>query len=244
MKLSIIIPAYNEEKNLQSGALDDVANYLITVPYSYEVLIVDDGSSDKTAERIKKLIKGKKNFKLIENEHGGKAVTVMTGLLKSQGEIALFTDLDQSTPLKEVEKFFPLFDQGYDVVIGKRQGRKGAPPIRKLYSVGFSILRNILLGIQFSDTQCGFKAFTREAVDKIFPKMLEEWKSQQVTGAAVNAGFDIEFLFLGKKKNLKLTDVEVEWHYVGSERVGMKAALEALKDLIRIRLNDFSGKYN
>ncbi len=244
IKLSIIIPAYNEEKNLNHGLFNEVVDYLRSTDYSYEVLIVDDGSKDETAKKIKEIIKDLKNFYLIENQHGGKAVTVMTGLLKSKGEIALFTDLDQSTPLKEVENFFAHFKQGFDVVIGRRKGRKGAPPIRKLYSVGFSILRTIILGIPFSDTQCGFKAFTREAVDKIFPTLLEEWKKIKVSGAAVNAGFDIETLFVAKKKGLKITDQEVSWHYVGSERVGIRASIEALKDLIRIKLNDFAGKYN
>lgn len=242
--LSIIVPAYNEEKNLASGVLDQMEDYLKTVDYTYEVIIVDDKSTDKTAEVVKAQIKDKKYFHLIENDHGGKAVTVMTGLLNSRGQIALFTDLDQSTPLSEVENFFPQFKKGFDVVIGKRKGRKGAPPIRKIYSFGFSILRTIFLGLPFSDTQCGFKAFTRHAVEKIFPSMLESWKNQQVTGAAVNAGFDIEFLFLAKKRKLKITDVEVEWHYVGSERVGSKAAVEALKDMMRIKLNDLSGKYS
>jgi dolichyl-phosphate beta-glucosyltransferase len=243
-KLSVIIPAYNEEKNLDKGSLNEVHDYLSKQSYSYEVLVVDDGSVDKTAEKVEEVIKGKKNFRLIKNEHGGKAITVMTGLLKSSGEIALFTDLDQSTPLKEIEKFFPEFEQGFNVVIGRRQGRKGAPPIRKLYSWGFSVLRNIVLGLPFSDTQCGFKAFTREAVEKIFPPMLEQWKKVRSQGAAVNAGFDIETLFIAKKRNLKTTDVEVEWHYVGSERVGIKAAIEALKDTLRIRLSDLLGKYN
>ncbi len=244
IKLSVVIPAYNEEKNLNKGSLEEVYDYLSEQNYGYEVLVVDDGSSDKTVEKVEQIIKNKKSFALIKNEHGGKAITVMTGLLKADGEIVLFTDLDQSTPLKEIEKFFPEFDKGFDVVIGQRQGRKGAPPIRRLYSIGFSILRNIVLGLPFSDTQCGFKAFTNEAVNKIFPQLLERWEKNKTQGAAVNAGWDIETLFLAKKRGLKITDIEVEWHYVGSERVGMKAALEALKDTFRIRVSDLTRKYN
>ena len=121
--LSVIIPAYNETANLKKGVLDQVENYLKSANFSYEVLIIDDGSSDKTAEIIEKVIKNKKNFNLIKNSHQGKAATVMTGLLKSKGEIAVFTDMDQATPISEIEKFLPKFKQGYDIVIGSRRTR-------------------------------------------------------------------------------------------------------------------------
>ena len=245
MKLSIIIPAYNEEKNLKDGVLTQVADYLKTVDYSYEVLIVDDKSTDNTVKVVKDIIKNWKNFQLIENEHGGKAVTVMTGLLRSKGDIALFTDMDQATPLKEIEKLMPYFDKKYDVVIGSRSGRKGAPLIRKVAALGFATLRAIIVGLPFKDTQCGFKAFKREAVDKIFPKMLERWKAQSQSGAAVNAGFDSEFLFIAKKYGFKIAEVPVDWHHVGTERVSVvKEGIGATKDLIRVRMNDLSGKYN
>lgn len=242
LKLSVIIPAYNEALNLKKGVLDQVDDYLKQQDYSYEVLVVDDGSTDNTVDVTKAAIKGKKGFRLIKNPHGGKAITVMTGILKSQGEIAVFSDMDQSTPLKEIEKFFPKFNEGYDVVIGERSGREGAPLIRKTYAWGFSILRAIILGFSF-DTQCGFKAFSRRAISTVFPKLLNRWQKKKVEGAAVNAGFDIELLFLSKKKGLKIVGVPVEWHYVGSERVGIKAAIEALKDILRIRFNDLTGKY-
>lgn len=240
--LSVVIPAFNESKNIKNGVLDKVYEYLKEQKYSYEVLIVDDGSSDNTADLIEDQIKEKKGFRLIRNEHGGKAITVMTGLLESKGDIALFTDMDQATPLKEVEKFWPQFSRGFDIVIGERSGRKGAPIIRKIYAFGFTILRTLILGIPF-DTQCGFKAFKRRAIETIFPKLLKEWKRMGTSGAAVNAGFDVEILFLAKKKSFNITSIPVEWHYVGSERVGLGAAIEAFKDMVRIRLNDFYGKY-
>lgn len=243
IKLSVIIPAYNEEKNLKRGVLDEVYRYLKAQRYNYEVLIVDDGSIDNTAKLIEDMIKDKKNFKLIRNEHGGKAITVMTGLMKSKGEIALFTDMDQSTPLWQIEKFFKKFESGYDVVIGERAGRKGAPMIRKIYAWGFTVLRNIILGFSF-DTQCGFKAFRREVIDRIFPNLLKKWEQRKAIGGAVNAGFDIETLFIVKKLGYKIVQIPVEWHYVGSERVGIKAAIEALKDMLGIRTNDLKGEYN
>jgi dolichyl-phosphate beta-glucosyltransferase len=243
-KISIIIPAYNEQKNLENGVLEEVEKYLKTVKYSYEVLIVDDKSTDNTVEMAKKITKNWPGFKVVENEHGGKAVTVMSGLLKSTGEIALFTDMDQATPLSEVEKLLPYFDKKFDIVFGSRSGRKGAPIIRKVISLGFVILRAVILGLPFKDTQCGFKAFKREAVELVFPKMLNRWQNQNKTGASVNAGFDVETLYIAKKHNLKIAEVAVNWHHVGSERVNaIKDAIEAIQDLFRIRLNDIQGKY-
>lgn len=245
IKLSVIIPTYNEEKNLKNGALDEVYEYLKKQKYTYEVLVVDDGSKDKTVSLVEEFIKGKSNFKLQKNSHGGKAITVMSGLIASKGDIAVFTDMDQATPIDQIEKFFPKFNENYNIVIASRHGRKGAPLVRKLSAWGFSLLRNIILGLPFSDTQCGFKAFDRKAIELVFPPLLENWKNMKASGAAVNAGFDIETLFVAKKKNLKIAEIPVEWHYVGTERVQLiKDAIEAIRDMIRIRLNDISGKYN
>lgn len=245
MKVSIIIPAYNEEKNLQDGPLEAIDSYLKKQNYPYEVLVVDDGSKDETVQVAEKHIKDLKNFKLIKNSHGGKALTVMYGLLHSSGEIALFTDMDQATPIKEIEKLLPKFDEGYEVVIGSRSGRKGAPLIRKLMAAGFAFLRTVVLGLPLKDTQCGFKAFSREAVESVFPILEENWKKMKAKGAAVQAGFDVETLFLARKKGFKVAEVEVEWHHVGSERVqAVKDSLDALKDIFRIRLNSLTGKYN
>lgn len=244
-RLSVIIPAYNEEENLKKDCLSPVYEFLSKQKYSYEVLIVDDGSKDDTINLVKKFIRNKPTFKLIENPHGGKAITVMTGLLRSQGEIALFTDTDQATPISEINKFLPQFEKGSDIVIGSRHGRKGAPPIRRLTAWGFVVLRNIIVGLPFVDTQCGFKAFTRDAVNKVFPKVLARWEKLKTNGAAVNAGFDVEVLFLAKQQKLKITEIPVEWHHVGSARVPfLKNAIEATLDMLRIRANALLGKYS
>lgn len=244
-KLSVIIPGYNEERSLSKNVLDEVYNYLKGVKFEYEVLIVDDGSVDRSVEIIKEQIKNKKNFRLIENPHAGKAVTVMTGIMEARGEVALFTDMDQATPLPEVEKLLPKFEEGYDIVIGSRDGRSGAPMIRKLASIVFAILRNLILGLPFSDTQCGFKAFNDRSRKAIFPKLLERYKKSAQGGYVVNAGFDSEFLFLAKKSGFKIIDVSVEWHHVESRSYHLiKNAVDAVKDMLRIRLRDIAGVYN
>lgn len=244
-KLSVIIPAFNEVANLRRGVLDQVDEYLKKQSYPYEVLIVDDGSKDKTVEILEEQIKNKKSFTLVKNPHGGKAITVMTGLLKSKGEISLFTDMDQATPLPEIEKLLPKFEEGYDIVIAARQGRKGAPLIRKLMGRGFAVARMILLGLPIADTQCGFKAFSRGSIETIFPGLIDSWQKMKASGAAVNAGFDVETLFIARKKELKIAEIFVDWRHVGSERVqAVGDSIAALKDMIRIRLNDLQGKYD
>ncbi len=250
MKLSIVIPAYNEERNLKRGVLNEVVDYLQDVDFSYEVVIVDDGSSDKTVELVEKFIKGKGEWKIIKAPHSGKAKTVMRGLLDAKGEVAVFTDMDQATPLNQIENFFPKFfakggpASGWDIVIGSRHGRAGAPFLRKLTAWGFAFLRNIILGLPFQDTQCGFKAFNEKSRKEVFGKMMGEWEKARVEGAAVNAGFDVEALFLAKKMGFKIAEVPVDWHYVGTKRVNLiKDSMEAIKDMLRVRWNDLTGKY-
>ena len=244
MKLSVVIPAYNEEKNLKRGVLKEVENFLKNKDFEYEVIIVDDGSTDSSASLVKKFIKDKKNWILKKVSHGGKAMAVMRGMMDAKGDIILFTDTDQATPINQLEKFIPKFEEGYDLVIGSRVGRKGAPAVRKLAAYVFSILRGIILGLPFSDTQCGFKAFNKKSIEKIIPKIKHEWGVLHFKGGAVNAGFDVEVLYLAKKYGFKIAEVEVDWNYVDTERVQViKDALAAIYDMLRIRINDFSGKY-
>lgn len=245
IKLSIVIPAFNEKANIESGTLEQVELFLEKQDYLYEVIVVDDGSRDSTVELVDKYIKHKSKFELVRNDHHGKAIAVMTGMLKARGEIVVFTDMDQATPMSQIDKFFPKFEQGFDVVIGSRHGRKGAPLVRKVSALGFAVLRNLILGLPFSDTQCGFKAFNQVAIERVFPRMLKIWQTNRVIGAAVNAGFDVEALYLAKKYHLQIAEVPVEWHYVGTERVQLiQDAFEAVKDMVRIKLSEWQKKYD
>lgn len=244
MKLSVVIPAYNEEQNLKRGVLDEVEKYLEGAKLDFEAIIVDDGSEDSTKSLVNKFINSKKNWKFLEVPHGGKAMAVMSGMVASAGEVVLFTDMDQATPIKEWDKFSHKFEEGYDIVIGSRHGRKGAPILRKLAAWGFSILRGLILGLPFEDTQCGFKAFNKKSIEKIIPQIKHEWGVVHFKGGAVNAGFDVELLYLAKKYGFKIAEVEVEWRYVDTERVQViKDALAAIYDMFRIRINDLRGKY-
>lgn len=243
--VSIVIPAYNEESNLKRGVLEEVDDFLKKQDFSYEVIIVDDGSQDETRELVEKFIIGKKNFRLIKNNHGGKAIAVMTGLSESRGRLGVFTDMDQATPISELNKLLLEFEKGADIVIGSRKGRKGAPWVRKMMAWGFAFLRTMILGLPFKDTQCGFKGFSRNAIEKITIQLLPIWQNKHKSGGAVNAGFDIEALFVGRKKGFKIVEVPVEWRHVGTERVqAINDSIEAFLDMLRIRRNQLQGKYS
>jgi len=244
MKLSVVIPAYNEAESIRHGSLQKVWDYMKKQTYSWEVLIVDDGSTDKTVELAKRNIKDKKGFRVLEEPHRGKGGTVIAGSMAAKGEIVLFSDMDQSTPITHIADFLPEFDSGADVVIGKRTGRKGAPLVRKLMALGFAMIRTVVLRLPFADTQCGFKAFRRGAARKVFGKMRVFLERTNVKGASVQAGFDIELLYIARKIGYKIVDVPVSWDYGERRQVSaVKDSLDALKDILRIRVNALSGKY-
>ena len=160
--LSVIIPAYNESENIARGTLQTVCDYLNKQKYIWEIIVVNDGSSDNTLDLLNKF----KNIKTINNTHQGKASTVLTGGLLAKGEIILFTDMDQATPISEVDKLLEKLNSGSDIVIGSRSGRKGAPLFRKILAYGNVILRTLILRLPFRDTQCGFKALKAEAAKR------------------------------------------------------------------------------
>lgn len=242
--LSVVIPAYNEEENIKKGAPNRVISYLGKQRYTWEVVFVDDGSADKTVDLLSALAK-RDNISLIENPHQGKAATVTTGVLAAKGEIILFTDMDQATPIKEIEKFLPEFRKGYDVVIGSRSGRKGAPLVRKLMAWGFVALRTLVLRLPFRDTQTGFKAFTQKAAKDISKRLKIFSQQTVIKGAAVKAGFDLELLFVARRLGYKIKEVPVEWRYQGTMRVHpIKDSIEGLKDLFRVRWQALKGAYN
>lgn len=244
--LSVVIPSYDEMANLQKGVLDKVKSFLDKKKFKYEVLVVDDGSNDGSQQFVEKFCRDNKTFSLTKNPHLGKAGAVTTGMLLAKGKYVLFTDMDQATPIEELDKLMPYFDKNYDIVIGSRSGRKGAPWTRKLMAQGMVILRTMLVGLNgINDTQCGFKIFTNESGKKIFQKMYDLHHGfTKVSGSSVSAGFDVEVLFLARIMGYKIKEVPVEWLYVETRRVSpVRDSLDAVKYLIKIRLNKFDGKY-
>jgi len=211
-----------------------------------KVLLVDDGSSDNSSKLLDDFASNNPGFVVYHNPHVGKAGTVISGMLKAKGSIILFSDLDQATPISEIEKILPWFDKGFDVVIGSRnRNREGAPLSRLVMARGFMMLRSLLLGLNgITDTQCGFKAFKRTIAKAIFSRLELYSTNHKVKGPMVTAGFDIEALFLAKKLGFKIKEVPVEWHYVETRRVSpIKDSWQGLVDMLRIRINAWQGKY-
>lgn len=250
-KLSVVIPAYNEEKSIKNGSLEEVWSFLKKQKYDWEIIIVDDASTDKTLFLSQGFAKTHIGIKVFAEPHRGKGGSVIAGMLKANGDVVIFCDMDQATPMEEFEKFIPKFEEGYDIVIGSRSGRKGAPIIRKLMAYGFAVLRTIILKLPYKDTQCGFKAFKKEASEKIFSKMkiftpIKSGLSEKskARGAAVSAGFDLEALYLARKLGFKVAEVPVRWFHKETERINpIKDSFEGLRDLLKVRLNALLGKY-
>jgi len=233
--------------NLRKGVLDKVEHFLKKQKYTYEVIVVDDGSDDGSIEYVEKFIAESPEFRIIKNQHLGKAGAVTSGMLSAKGAFVLFTDMDQATPIEEVNNLLQ-FTKKYDIVIGSRNSqRKGAPWTRLLMAKGMMVLRSIIVGVRgINDTQCGFKLFRKDVSDKLFSKIQNLHKGYiKISGSSVKAGFDVELLYLAEKMGYKIKEVPVEWLYVESRRVSpIKDSLEAVQDLARIRINAFSGKYN
>ena len=246
--LSVVIPSYNEMVNLQKGVLDKVEHYLAKRKITHEVIVVDDGSDDGSCEFVEEFTKDNPKFRLIKNPHTGKAGAVIAGILAAEGEIILFTDMDQATPIEEINKLLPYFDEGFDIVIGSRNThRRGAPLTRILMGRSMMFLRDLIVGTRgISDTQCGFKAFKKDVADKLFTKVNTLHKGfQSISGSAVTAGFDVEFLFLAQKMGYKIKEVPVNWLYVETRRVSpVRDSLDGFIDLLQIKVRDLKGQYN
>jgi len=230
MWLSVIIPAYNEEKRIKNTLLE-VGNYLAKQDYSYEIIVVNDGSTDKTldiAEEVKSKIA---NLIIINNKKNqGKGFVVRQGLLNAKGEYRLFLDADNSASIEEIEKFFPYIKQGYDIVIGSR-AIKGAniisaqPWQRKFLGNSYRLMVKFFAGLwDFYDTQCGFKIFSSKSVNDIFPKCkINGWS------------FDVEVLILAKKLGYSAKEVPINWSDSPGTKVKLKGMIKAVFDLLKMR---------
>ena len=246
--LSVVIPCYDEMANLQKGVLDKIAHFFNEKKITYEVIVVDDGSKDGSVEFIEKFIRDNHHFTLIKNPHYGKSGAVTTGMLQARGEYRLFTDMDQATPIEEVNKLLPFLESGaYDIAIGSRStARKGAPFIRLFISQCSVFLRKYMIGMrELSDTQCGFKLFTGKATDDVF----ESYKKikhgfTKIKGTAITFGADIELLYIAKNHGYKIKEVPINWLHVETRRVNpLRDSITGVLDLVTIKQNILSGVY-
>jgi glycosyltransferase involved in cell wall biosynthesis len=247
MYLSVVLPAYNEASAIQAGKLAGVADWLAQQPYAAELLVVDDGSSDETARlaRCARLAEAVV-ARVISIEHAGKAAAIVAGVQQARGEVVLLSDMDQATPISEAPKLLKAL-QDAEVAIGSRGLRRaGAPPGRYLLSWGQVALRQVLLGIRIADTQCGFKAFKREAGLSVLERLCIYGPAclGAVRGPSVTSGFDVEFLYVAHRLGYQIREVPVAWSYQATRRVNLtRDAWRGLRDLIRILSAAGQGHY-
>ena len=229
--LSIVIPAYNEEKRI-GDTLDKIYEFLKTKSYDYEVIVIDDGSRDKTVSvaNESRLARIKKLKVLTNGSNRGKGFSVKRGIMNSGGDCILFSDADMSTPIEELDRLLNCMKQGYDIVIGSRSVdesdiRTRQPIYREFMGKIFNFFVKMLLSIEFSDTQCGFKLFSARAAKEIAALMKIEGFS-----------FDVEMLYLAKMKNYKIKEIGVIWNNSPHSKVKvMSSSIDMFFSLFMIR---------
>jgi dolichyl-phosphate beta-glucosyltransferase len=236
---SIVIPAYNESARL-GATLEQVLPYVHAQGWDAEVIVVNDGSRDNTADIVRSFAKKDPTLRLVENPgNRGKGYSVRNGMLHARGRIVLFSDADLSSPIEEAPKLFAALESGADIAIGSRWLRaetqtQRQPLLRQIFGRMFNLALRLTLGLQFADTQCGFKAFKQPAVQAIFPlQKIERW------------GFDPEILFLARKFNFKVQEVPVAWaHREGTSINPLVDGSRMVMEMLHVRWNNLTGKYD
>ena len=235
---SIVIPAFNESARIPA-TLQSVVSCIRERAWRAEVIVVNDGSSDSTAELVRAFIRNAPEVRLVENPgNRGKGYSVRSGMLQAQGEVVLFTDSDLSAPIEEAERLFAAIAQGADIAIGSRWLESGRqthrqPLYRQFFGRCFNALTRAVMGLRFADTQCGIKAFTRAAAQTVFQlQTIERW------------GFDPEILFIALKRGLRVVEVPVSWAHDDRSRISyLRDGLKMLEEIAIIRWNALRGRY-
>lgn len=237
--LSVIIPAYNEENRIK-GTLEAVYNYLSRQNYSWEVIVVSDGSNDRTVEVVSEFISNKPEMSLVANtKNNGKGYVVRQGMLQAQGDFRLFTDADNSTSIEQIEKFLPyVTEKEYDIVIGSievpgAEIKENAQWYRRILGKYSKYLIRVVAGLwRIHDTQRGFKLFSAASARNVFSRTKID-----------SFGFDIEVLALAKKMGYKIKEFPVIWNNPGDSKVSLKSYFGVLRDLFKIRWYLLTNNY-
>jgi len=238
-KYSIIIPAFNESRRLPA-TLKAVLDFVRSQPFQTEVIVVNDGSTDGTANIVREFALHAPEIRLLENPgNRGKGYSVRNGMLHALGEVVMFTDSDLSAPIEEADRLFAAISAGADIAIGSRWLERGRqthrqPLYRQFFGRCFNAVTRMVMGLHFADTQCGFKAFTRAATQTVFQlQTIERW------------GFDPEILFIALKRGFKVVEVPVSWAHDERTRISyLKDGLKMLEELAIIRWNALTGRYS
>ncbi len=245
--LSVVIPAYNEAQRLPK-TLAEMTTYLDTQEFTWEIIVVDDGSQDETAALAHEFARRHPMVRVIENPHRGKAYAVRSGVEQARGDYVLFADADHATPIGEWRKLWPHFEHGYDVVIGSREGlgavRHGEPFLRHLMGRVFNTIVRLLIGGNFQDTQCGFKAFRADAAHDIFGRTRLYRDNGPETTEPMVTGFDVELLYIAVRRGYRVKDVPVHWYYSAHSKVNpLRDSWRNLRDVLAVRWNAWRGLY-
>ena len=238
-KLSIVIPAYNEAARIGT-ALERVLRTVEERGWEAEVLVVDDGSTDETSVIVEEWMEQTDRLHLIQNPgNRGKGYSVRNGLLQAAGDVVMFTDADLSAPMVEAERLLQAIDQGADVAIGSRwldreRQTIEQPVYRQVFGRCFNWITRRVMGLPYKDTQCGFKAFRREAAQVIFRlQTIERW------------GFDPEILFIARKLKYVIREVPVTWGHDERSRLSyVKDGMKMLEEMAIVRRNSVAGRYD
>jgi dolichyl-phosphate beta-glucosyltransferase len=252
--LSVVIPCYNEEKNLENHVLDEVAEYLAAQNYAWQVIIVNDESTDRSRALVQDFVQTHPQFMLLDIPHGGKPAAVWAGIQQARGEVVLLTDMDQSTPIRELGKLLPWSEQGFDTVIGSRgSAREGFSLTRKLGSFVFRNVRGLLILRDIGDTQCGFKLFRRPVLLSLFPQLEFFRRGGRSVGWQVTA-YDVELLYLIGKAGYRIKEVTVDWynrdqsdtksHIKGEMPRYLRESIEMGREILRVKINQWQGLYD
>jgi glycosyltransferase involved in cell wall biosynthesis len=245
--LSVVVPAYNEERRLPDS-MRQILAYLEPQPYTWEVIVADDGSSDATAALVERIAAGQPRVRLLRLDHRGKGYTVRAGALAARGRFVLLCDADMAVPLDEWPRLRAALESGAHVAIGSREGvgatREGEPWQRHLMGRVFNMIIRLVAVGEFNDTQCGFKALYRVVAEDLFRRVrIYGDDAPPVQGAAVTA-YDVELLFLAVKRGYRVAEIPVPWRYGEETKVSaLRDSWRNLRDVLRVRWNALRGAY-